>query len=357
MRKLLSFLFFAAVPMILLAVSPGQVWAQSGTVTDDAFISTSSTTQLVNFNGQGIALVVAGSSAIVGSVHVGTTKTFIKFQLQSSLPSTAAAANVAKATLKLFISPSCNPSGAIDIYPVTNAWTESTLSPSSPPALALTAIATAIPVGKANSFLIVDVTQLVQGWLEGSSNGGLDNDGIALVADTSTTNVVFDSKESFVTSHEPRLEVVLANSGPQGPAGPQGLQGPAGTQGAAGAAGATGTAATVQVGTTMTVPAGTPASVLNGGTANAAVLNFLIPQGTIGPVGPQGPAGINNRGVWSGANGYNINDAVSDGGSYWLALAPTSANTATPNTSCPPSQSVCSADWQLLAAQGARGVA
>jgi hypothetical protein len=63
MRKLLSFLFFAAVPMILLAVSPGQVWAQSGTVTDDAFISTSSTTQLVNFNGQGIALVVAGSTA------------------------------------------------------------------------------------------------------------------------------------------------------------------------------------------------------------------------------------------------------------------------------------------------------
>jgi hypothetical protein len=172
MRKLLSFLFFAAVPMILLAVSPGQVWAQSGTVTDDAFISTSSTTQLVNFNGQGIALVVAGSSATVGSVHVATTKTFIKFQLQSSLPSTAAAANVAKATLKLFISPSCNPSGAIDIYPVTNAWTESTLSPSSPPALALTAIATAIPVGKANSFLIVDVTQLVQGWLEGSATAG-----------------------------------------------------------------------------------------------------------------------------------------------------------------------------------------
>jgi len=70
-------------------------------VTDDAFASTNSTTQLANLNGQGISLLVAGSSATVGSVHVGTTKTFIKFQLQSSLPPAAAAANVAKATLKL----------------------------------------------------------------------------------------------------------------------------------------------------------------------------------------------------------------------------------------------------------------
>jgi hypothetical protein len=447
MRKLLLVSHFLVTLMILVAVFPGKLWAQSGTVTDDAFVSTNSTTQLVNLNGQGIALVVAGSSATVGPAHVGTTKTFIQFQLQSSLPPGAAAPNVAKATLKLFISPSCNPSGAIDIYPVTSAWTESSLNPASPPTLASTAFATAIPVGRANSFLVVDVTQLVQEWLEGSANGGLDNDGIALVADTTITNVVFDSKESFVTSHEPRLEIVLANSGPQGPAGPQGPVGPQG------AAGASGTAATVQVGNTMTVPAGTPASVLNGGTANGAVLNFLIPQGAIGAVGPQGPmgpmgplgpqgpagatgaqgpaglagsmgppgamgapgpqgpegpaginnrrawngsaqynpndavfdsgsfwiatvansssepsplnanwqllaAGINNRGVWSGANSYNINDAVSDGGSYWLVLAPTTANTATPNTSCQPSQATqaaCSANWQLLAAQGAQG--
>jgi len=76
--------------------------------------------------------------------------------------------------------------------------------------------------------------------------------------------------------------------GPQGPKGDTGDPGPAGPAGAAGAAGA---AATIQVGTTVTVAAGTPASVLNGGTANAAVLNFLIPQGPQGDTGPQGPAG------------------------------------------------------------------
>src|SRR5580693_3633988 len=152
-RSRLNGLWSAIVAAALL-VWPGKAGAQSGTVTDDAFASTNSTTQLANLNGQGISLLVAGSSATVGSVHVGTTKTFIKFQLQSSLPPAAAAANVAKATLKLLISTSCNPSGAIDIYPVTSAWTESTLNPASPPALASGAFATAIPLGKASSYLV-----------------------------------------------------------------------------------------------------------------------------------------------------------------------------------------------------------
>ena len=225
MHKLLPYSLLAVVLMILLVVFPGRVWAQSGTVTDDAFLSSNATAQLLNLNGQGVSLIVAGSSATVGSLHVGATKTYLKFQLQSSLPPTTAAANVAKATLKLFLSPGTNPSGAIDIYPVASAWTESTLT-TSPPTLASTAFATGIAVGTTNKFLVVDVTQLVQQWLEGSANGGLDNDGIALLANTSTTYAVFDSKESVFTSHEPRLEIVLVNSGPQGPQGVPGPPGP-----------------------------------------------------------------------------------------------------------------------------------
>jgi hypothetical protein len=48
---------------------------------------------------------------------------------------------------------------------------------------------------------------------------------------------------------------------------------------------------TMQVGTTTTVPAGTPASVTNSGTPNRVVLNFQIPQGPQGSAGPQGPTG------------------------------------------------------------------
>lgn len=280
----ISWLLVLVVAPLLLATHAA---AQSGTVTDDAFVSTNAATQQWNLNGQGISLIVAGSNAAVGFEPVGTTKTFIKFQLQSSLPPSVAAANVVKATLKLYLSPLTKPSGAIDIYPVTSAWTESTLNPSSPPTLSSTSINTqAIPVGSANSFLVVDVTSLVQEWLNGPANGGLANDGIALVADTSTTYVVFDSKESVVTSHEPRMEFVLVDAGSQGPAGAQGPQGPQGSAGAPGAA------ATVTVGKTSTGLPGTTALVTNGGTANAAVLNFLIPQGPIGPTGLQGPQGV-----------------------------------------------------------------
>jgi hypothetical protein len=138
---------FGAAILISLFVFPGLACAQSGTVTDDGFLSSNATTQQLNLNGHGIALIVAGSNATVGSTSVGTTKTYIKFQLQSSLPPNVAAANVAKATLKLYLSPGTSPSGAIDIYPLTSAWSESTLNISSPPALAATPFATGITVG------------------------------------------------------------------------------------------------------------------------------------------------------------------------------------------------------------------
>jgi hypothetical protein len=103
-RRNFPFFVLVSVLAVLLLLSPGRAAAQSGTETDDAFISGNAATQFLNFNGQGISLIVAGSSANAGVVRVGTTTTYIKFQLQSSLPPTVAAANVAKATLKLFFS-------------------------------------------------------------------------------------------------------------------------------------------------------------------------------------------------------------------------------------------------------------
>jgi hypothetical protein len=259
-------LWFSVLAAALLLL-PSRAAAQSATVTDDAFASSSSATQSLNLNGQGISLLVAGSNATVGSAHLGATKTFIRFQLQSSLPPGVSAANVTKATLKLFISPGIAPSGSMDLYTVTGDWNEATLNPSSPPAISSSPFLAGIALGKTNSFLVVDVTQLVQSWLKGAANGGLENRGIALVASTSTTYVVFDSKESIITSHEPRLEIVLASDGPAG------------------------AAATIQVGSTTTLGPGGQASVTNTGTPNAAVLNFSIPQGPPGANGQTGPAG------------------------------------------------------------------
>lgn len=64
-----------------------------------------------------------------------------------------------------------------------------------------------------------------------------------------------------------------------------------------------GAAATVQVGTTMTLPPGSPAAVVNSGGANAAVLNFSIPQGAPGSQGIKGDKGDPGATGATGAKG------------------------------------------------------
>lgn len=112
--------------------------------------------------------------------------------------------------------------------------------------------------------------------------------------------------------------------GPQGLPGPAGAQGPQGIQGIQGATGATGAtgpqgpvgatgaqgpagaAATITVGTTTTGEPGTDAQVTNVGTPQAAILNFVIPQGPqglTGPAGAQGPQGIQGIQGATGATG------------------------------------------------------
>ena len=64
------------------------------------------------------------------------------------------------------------------------------------------------------------------------------------------------------------------------PRGEQGLPGNTGATGATGATGPAGTAATITVGSTSTLTPGSPATVTNSGTSSAAVFDFGIPSGT-----------------------------------------------------------------------------
>lgn len=59
-----------------------------------------------------------------------------------------------------------------------------------------------------------------------------------------------------------------------------------GNLGPAGTAGADGAAATIAIGTVTTGEPGTSATVTNSGTANAAVFDFVIPEGIQGETGP-----------------------------------------------------------------------
>lgn len=70
-----------------------------------------------------------------------------------------------------------------------------------------------------------------------------------------------------------------------------GAQGIKGETGEKGEKGNTGTAATIQVGSVTTGAAGSQASVTNVGSANAAVLNFSIPKGDKGDRGDKGETG------------------------------------------------------------------
>lgn len=84
---------------------------------------------------------------------------------------------------------------------------------------------------------------------------------------------------------------VDAKSGLAGPAGAAGATGPAGPAGSNGTNGTNGAAATINVGTTTTLPAGSSATVTNVGSSSAAVFNFALPQGATGPQGPTGAGG------------------------------------------------------------------
>lgn len=68
---------------------------------------------------------------------------------------------------------------------------------------------------------------------------------------------------------------------------PQGLPGADGIPGPRGIPGTPGTSPTIQIGTVLSVPCSTPASVTNTGTSTAAIFNFFIP--TCGTVTASGP--------------------------------------------------------------------
>lgn len=82
-------------------------------------------------------------------------------------------------------------------------------------------------------------------------------------------------------------------------------------QGSAGPTGPGGVAGTVQIGTVTTGAAGSTATVTNTGSANAAVLNFSIPQGAAGAAGTGGTGGTGGGSGTSGIAFQSVYHAVS----------------------------------------------
>ena len=130
-----------------------------------------------------------GNSAFL-AVSAGATS-FMQFNL-STIP---ASATVSKATLRLYVNAVAG-AGSFDIYEVDTPWAENPLNFTNTPATGLPVTGSRpVSIGPSNSdqFVLVDVTSLVQEWV----NGTVANNGLALKLASATGGFSFDSKESM----------------------------------------------------------------------------------------------------------------------------------------------------------------
>jgi hypothetical protein len=123
----------------------------------------------------------------LSNLYVGNgTTSLLQFDL-SVLPSGTTASQVSRATLRLYVN-RVNTAGSVTVSPVTSSWTESTVTYATIPAIGSNyATFTASTPG---TFISVDVTSLVQGWVTTPAS----NYGLALTS--AAANVLLDSKEN-----------------------------------------------------------------------------------------------------------------------------------------------------------------
>jgi collagen triple helix repeat protein len=235
---------------VALVLWPAAVAAVQAPVDADAWINSSN--QNSNHNGTNVE---------VG----GTRSAYLRFDL-SGLPAGTTASQILKATLAFYVN-TVSTEGTIDVNNVSTSptWSEATITFNNAP-LPTLPVVTGIPISKPedkNQFVLVDVTPIVQAWLNGTNNG------LSLVS--TGADFTIDSKEN--AGHEPRIDLVLTAIGPTGPPGPAGATGPMGPAGPQGDPG----------------PAGPQGPV--GSTGSQGPAGPVGPEGPQGPQGPAGPSG------------------------------------------------------------------
>src|ERR1700683_4243973 len=125
--------------------------------------------------------------------------------IQFNLASIPAGASVSQATLKLYVN-TVTTAGSFNVDYVNGTWAEGTIDASNAPALGSTiASAVSITTADKNQYILINVTEAVRAWLDGSET----NNGIALVAN-GTFTATFDSKENTTTSHPAELDIAFA---------------------------------------------------------------------------------------------------------------------------------------------------
>lgn len=369
---------FSSVLLLILLASVAA--SAQFTPTDDSYTSTLAGS--TNFGASGVLDLQSGNKDTI----------FVRFDL-SAIPPGYTGANVAQATLKLYVN-SVPTGGTFNVDYVLGSWSEKTITANLEPAIGTTiASGVSLTTANKNDYVLINVTAALDAWL----NGTQANDGLALVANSPLV-ASFTSKESTTTSHAPELDIVFNSTGAQGPQGPQGVQGPTGAQGSMGLTGPQGLSGTNGTGFNFrnafintAAYAVNDEVTYNGSTyvaivassgpnnptpdQNAAAWSVMAQQGAPGAVGPQGPAGsqglqgqtgamgpigvqgpegatgtngtgFNFTGPFSNSTSYNVNDvAAYNGSTYVSTVANQGAGTPDSNPT----------DWTLMAQQGAAG--
>jgi hypothetical protein len=149
-----------------------------------------------------------GTAVTLGVANTSTSiqTAYILFDL-SSIPAGYTSANVAKATLKIYVNTANT--GSFNVDYINGSWTEKGITYNNAPALGTTIVSSvSLTSANAKGYVLIDVTTAVGAWL----NGTQANDGIALVAN-SPLSATIDSKENTGQSHPAELDIFFSGNG------------------------------------------------------------------------------------------------------------------------------------------------
>lgn len=175
--------------------------------------------------GQTVLVSDAHTSSTSENGNVGTNPilavsanntAYVRFEIAGTLPPGARGEDVAKATVKFYVSKVVT-AGKLDLSLILGYWDEKTIMASNAPEIGPPALTTLqIERDAQGNYLLIDITDLVKQWVgDGTGQDAVPNYGFALAphpidADTPELAYVnFDSKENSQTSHDSLLSVQL----------------------------------------------------------------------------------------------------------------------------------------------------
>src|ERR1700712_4100271 len=148
--------------MAIISVSDRMAFAAQATLIADAHVNK--------------ALPAVNSGAISNLNGGGGFTSLLQFDL-STLPAGTTSAQVSKAMLRVYCNRVDTP-GLVSVQPVSGSWAEYGVTYDTSPVLG--SATQIIPVAQAGTYLAIDVTALVQGWIGTPAK----NFGVALTAGT-----------------------------------------------------------------------------------------------------------------------------------------------------------------------------